>query len=143
MPNHRNACGAFAPLTLKHVAILLAFVAAESVAAAPATILLEAESFRELGGWVIDQQFMDRMGSPFLLAHCAAPAVRPGWPGLRARRACIPLRASQDRRMRRLGGDAAWGFGPPRHATGSSMPGAHNGSEYFLVNLRKYLLKKS
>ena len=33
------------------------------------TILVEAESFDNLGGWVIDQQFMDIMGSPFLLAH--------------------------------------------------------------------------
>ena len=33
------------------------------------TILLECESFDRLGGWVIDQQFMDQMGSPFLLAH--------------------------------------------------------------------------
>jgi hypothetical protein len=31
--------------------------------------LLEAESFLNTGGWVIDQQFMDEMGSPFLLAH--------------------------------------------------------------------------
>ncbi|UCE98650.1 MAG: hypothetical protein JSV82_05520, partial [Planctomycetota bacterium] len=33
------------------------------------TVLLEAESFEELGGWVVDQQFMDQMGSPYLLAH--------------------------------------------------------------------------
>jgi len=33
------------------------------------TILVEAESFQELGGWVIDQQFMEQMGSPYLLAH--------------------------------------------------------------------------
>jgi len=33
------------------------------------TILVEAESFTDLGGWVNDQQFMDQMGSPFLLAH--------------------------------------------------------------------------
>ena len=33
------------------------------------SILIEAESFKDLGGWVIDQQFMDYMGSPFLLAH--------------------------------------------------------------------------
>jgi hypothetical protein len=33
------------------------------------TVLLEAEAFSQLGGWVIDQQFMDQMGSPFLLAH--------------------------------------------------------------------------
>ena len=33
------------------------------------TILVEAESFEDLGGWVIDQQFMDQMGSPYVLAH--------------------------------------------------------------------------
>jgi hypothetical protein len=32
-------------------------------------VLVEAEAFENLGGWVIDQQFMDQMGSPFLLAH--------------------------------------------------------------------------
>ena len=33
------------------------------------TILLEAEAFQNRGGWVLDQQFMDQMGSPYLLAH--------------------------------------------------------------------------
>jgi len=33
------------------------------------TVLVEAESFANHGGWVVDQQFMDQMGSPFLLAH--------------------------------------------------------------------------
>ena len=32
-------------------------------------VLVEAESFKETGGWVVDQQFMDLMGSPYLLAH--------------------------------------------------------------------------
>jgi len=32
-------------------------------------VLVEAENFSEKGGWVVDQQFMDVMGSPFLLAH--------------------------------------------------------------------------
>ena len=32
-------------------------------------ILVEAEAFAEKGGWVTDTQFMDQMGSPFLLAH--------------------------------------------------------------------------
>ena len=32
-------------------------------------ILVEAESFGDKGGWVLDQQFMDQMGSPYLLAH--------------------------------------------------------------------------
>ena len=32
-------------------------------------VLIEAESFADTGGWVIDQEFSDRMGSAFLLAH--------------------------------------------------------------------------
>ena len=32
-------------------------------------VLIEAESFTDTGGWVIDQEFSDRMGSAFLLAH--------------------------------------------------------------------------
>lgn len=32
-------------------------------------ILVEAESFHQKGGWVVDQQFMDQMGSSYLLAH--------------------------------------------------------------------------
>ncbi len=32
-------------------------------------VFVEAESFENKGGWVIDQQFMDQMGSPFLMAH--------------------------------------------------------------------------
>ncbi len=34
-----------------------------------AGVLVEAESFRSRGGWSVDQQFMDRMGSPYLIAH--------------------------------------------------------------------------
>ncbi len=34
-----------------------------------AEVLVEAESFADRGGWVVDQQFMDQMGSPYLLAH--------------------------------------------------------------------------
>ena len=33
------------------------------------TIFVEAESFADCGGWVIDQQSMDQMGSPYLMAH--------------------------------------------------------------------------
>ena len=33
------------------------------------SVLVEAEAFEDLGGWVLDQQFMDLMGSPYLLAH--------------------------------------------------------------------------
>lgn len=34
-----------------------------------ADVLVEAESFTDKGGWAVDQQFMDLMGSPYLLAH--------------------------------------------------------------------------
>jgi len=37
--------------------------------AAETSVLLEAESSDDPGGWVVDQQFMDQMGSPMLLAH--------------------------------------------------------------------------
>ncbi|MDG2105774.1 MAG: FAD-dependent oxidoreductase [Pirellulaceae bacterium] len=33
------------------------------------SVLVEAEQFETHGGWVLDQQFMDMMGSPFMLAH--------------------------------------------------------------------------
>ena len=33
------------------------------------TVLVETESFDSRGGWVLDTQFIDTMGSPFLLAH--------------------------------------------------------------------------
>jgi len=49
-------------------AVLAGFLVA-SRAPADTTVLVEAEGFRDRGGWVIDQQFMDQMGSPFLLAH--------------------------------------------------------------------------
>ena len=34
-----------------------------------ASLLAEAEAFTDKGGWAVDQQFMDIMGSPYLLAH--------------------------------------------------------------------------
>ena len=49
-------------------AVCLALVCCAEAPTAP-LVLVEAEGFAETGGWVIDQQFMDEMGSPFLLAH--------------------------------------------------------------------------
>ncbi|MDP4238172.1 MAG: FAD-dependent oxidoreductase [Bacteroidota bacterium] len=40
------------------------------------TILVEAESFAQKGGWVVDQQSMDIMGSPYLMAHGMGIPVR-------------------------------------------------------------------
>lgn len=41
-----------------------------------AVVLLEAEQFADPGGWVLDPQFMDLMGSPYLLAHGLGEPVR-------------------------------------------------------------------
>ena len=41
----------------------------QSHSASPDGILVEAEDFDDLGGWVVDSQFEVQMGSPYLLAH--------------------------------------------------------------------------
>ena len=51
------------------VALVLSSLASSLHAESPAVVLVEPESFDETGGWVIDQQFMDQMGSPYVLAH--------------------------------------------------------------------------
>jgi len=44
--------------------------------AAAATVLVEAEMFDDPGGWEVDQQSMDQMGSPYVLAHGLGVPVR-------------------------------------------------------------------
>ncbi len=39
------------------------------------SIWLETENFEEKGGWAVDQQFMEEMGSPYLLAHGMGKAI--------------------------------------------------------------------
>ena len=54
------------------IGVLIAIASAASSASPRSegqVLFLEAEAFEDLGGWVLDQQFMDLMGSPFLLAH--------------------------------------------------------------------------
>ena len=40
-----------------------------SLVASAETVFIETEAFDDWGGWVNDTQFMDQMGSPYLLAH--------------------------------------------------------------------------
>ena len=57
--------------TLAQILTML-FLPMISLAAGPANagqVLVEAEAFDNLGGWMLDQQSMDQMGSPYLLAH--------------------------------------------------------------------------
>src|SRR5512140_2101777 len=55
---------------------LLVVAAGELQGARAPSILVEAESFDDCGGWAVDQQFMDLMGSPYLLAHGLGEPVR-------------------------------------------------------------------
>lgn len=57
----------------KIVFTLLLSIWALSIKAAD--VFVETESFANKGGWVVDQQFMDLMGSPYLLAHGMGTAV--------------------------------------------------------------------
>jgi len=58
-------------------ALIAALGAAEVVSAASETqVLLEAEQFADCGGWDLDQQSMDVMGSPYLLAHGLGAPVK-------------------------------------------------------------------
>jgi len=53
---------------IKTVSLVCVFLIG-CVSAYAETVLVEAERFTAYGGWVLDQQFMDQMGSPYLLAH--------------------------------------------------------------------------
>jgi len=53
----------------KQVLLALSALSMASTVGANSDVLVEVEAFDDLGGWVLDQQFMDLMGSPFLLAH--------------------------------------------------------------------------
>ena len=51
----------------RHIALVQILVLSTPLFAAD--VLVEAEGFEKRGGWVIDPQFMDVMGSSYLLAH--------------------------------------------------------------------------
>ena len=52
---------------MKKTMVAIAAIVAADVCAGP--VVIEAERFDDLGGWTLDQQFMETMGSPYLLAH--------------------------------------------------------------------------
>ncbi|MDR1683409.1 MAG: FAD-dependent oxidoreductase [Candidatus Symbiothrix sp.] len=49
--------------------LLFALFLLNSLLSPAINLLIEAESFKNKGGWALDQQFMDLMGSPYLMAH--------------------------------------------------------------------------
>jgi hypothetical protein len=54
---------------MKTLLIFLLALSIHSASFSNDAVLVEAESFADKGGWFIDQQSMDVMGSPYLLAH--------------------------------------------------------------------------
>lgn len=52
---------------MRNIIIILLVLLCSRVSAAQ--LWLETENFDNKGGWVVDQQFMDLMGSPYLMAH--------------------------------------------------------------------------
>lgn len=53
------------------------FILLWAVGAIAQNVWLEAEAFADKGGWVIDQQFILNMGSPYLMAHGNGRPVKP------------------------------------------------------------------
>ena len=49
--------------------VVCVLVAVAGLKASGANVLVEAESFAGHGGWLLDTQFIEQMGSPYLLAH--------------------------------------------------------------------------
>jgi hypothetical protein len=60
------------PRLLFSFLILIAISCSKS----PYELLIEAESFSDKGGWVIDPQFVEQMGSPYLLTHGLGTPVK-------------------------------------------------------------------
>ena len=61
---------------MKKTLLVVFFLLFAAGAFAKEGIFVECESFSDPGGWVLDQQFMDKMGSPYLLAHGMGVAVK-------------------------------------------------------------------
>ena len=54
---------------MKKISILLIVILLAGCDYSKDRIFIEAESFSDYGGWVNDAQFIDQMGSPYLMAH--------------------------------------------------------------------------
>jgi hypothetical protein len=61
---------------MKRRMFILFILVANNVFSQTASVFVEAESFDNRGGWVIDPQFVEQMGSPYLLAHGLGKPVK-------------------------------------------------------------------
>ena len=56
-------------VSMQRFVLMAMLAAAFAMRASTESCLVEAEAFAEKGGWVVDPQFVEQMGSPYLLAH--------------------------------------------------------------------------
>lgn len=97
-----------------HVRYLTLTIAAASLLATPteqlqaAEVFIEAESFDDHGGWKLDTQFIQQMGSPYLLAHGLGRPVDDA-------RAIVTVPGTATYRVwvRTIDWVARWNAGPP------------------------------
>ena len=64
-------------------------------------VLVEAESFEAFGGWKLDTQFIENMGSPYLLAHGLGQPVKDAkttvtFPEIGEYRVCVDKSGNMD-----------------------------------------------
>ena len=60
---------------MKHTLTIILLALTSLLASNAQSLLVETETFDSKGGWVVDQQFIPSMGSPYLLAHGMGQAV--------------------------------------------------------------------
>lgn len=70
----------------KNIAGILALMVTSLLPVQADELMIDAESFTDIGGWVIDQQSMDQMGSPYLMAHGLGEKVRDAWTAIQIRK---------------------------------------------------------
>ena len=72
-----NAFGGAVNLSSARILTILSLIVlAVARPASAQTVLVEAESFAEPGGWSLDTQFIHVMGSPYMLAHGLGEPVK-------------------------------------------------------------------
>ena len=62
--------------TTRIIALALLSIAWLAKPIAAANVWIEAESFQHKGGWQVDQQMIEGMGSPYLIAHGLGTPVK-------------------------------------------------------------------
>jgi hypothetical protein len=67
---------------MKRNTVFALFILISGMLSAQNSIFIEAESFSDKGGWVVDPQFVEQMGSPYLLAHGMGVPVKDAQTGI-------------------------------------------------------------